>query len=94
MRVMHRRLKLNVAFELISIEQHGFVFSKACVTYLLECLDLITDALHKHQKLDVLYSDFIKAYDKVSDLKLINKLRAFGFGCKLINWISALLIGR
>ena len=34
--------------------QHGFVPSKACVTNLLECLDLTSNALHKHRKLDVL----------------------------------------
>ena len=52
------------------------------------------NALHKHRKLDVLYTDFMKAFDKVSHLKLIHKLRAYGFGCKLIDWISAFLIGR
>ena len=50
----------------ISIEQHGFVSSKACVTNLLECLDLITNALHKQRKLEVRYTDFMKAFDKVS----------------------------
>ena len=34
------------------------------------------------------------AFDKVSHLKLIIKLRAYVFGCQLIHWISAFLIGR
>ena len=88
---MHGHLKLN---KLISIEEHVFVSSKACVTNLLECIDLTTNALHKHRKLDVLYIDFMKAFDKFSHLKLIHKLKANGFGCKLIDWISAFLIGR
>ena len=88
---MHRHLEIN---KLILIVQHSFVSSKACVTNLLECLDLTTNALHKHRKLDVLYTDFMKAFDKVSHLILIHKLRAYGFGCKLIDWISAFLIGR
>ena len=45
-RVMHGHLELN---KLISIEQHGFVSSKACVTDLLEFLDLTTNGLHKHR---------------------------------------------
>ena len=70
--LMHRHLDLN---KLIPIEQHGFVSSKACVTNLLECIDLTSNALHKQSKLDVLYTDFMKAFDKVSHLKLILKLR-------------------
>ena len=81
-------LELN---KLISIEQHGFVSSKACVTNLLECLDRTTNALHIYRKLDVLYTDFMKTFDKVYDSKLIHKLGAYGFRCKLIDWICELL---
>ena len=88
---MHGHLESN---NLISIEQHGFVFSKAWVTHLLEWLNLTKNVLINHRKLYILYTDFIKAFDKVSHLKLIHKLRANGFGYKLIDWISAFLIGR
>ena len=36
----------------------------------------------------------MKAFDKDSLLKLIHKLRAYGFSCKLTDWISVFLIGR
>ena len=88
---MHGHLESN---NLISIEQHGLVSSKACITNLLECLDLPKNALHKHRKLDVIYTDLIKTFDKVSHLKLIHKLRAYGFECFMIDWISAFLVGR
>ena len=55
------------AHKLISIEQHGFVFSKACLTNILECQDITTNALHERLNLDVLYTDFMKASDKVSN---------------------------
>ena len=77
---MNGHLEVN---KLISIEQHGFVTSKACVKNLLECQDLTTITLHEHKELGVLYSDFMKAFDKVSHRKLIYKLRAYGFGDKL-----------
>ena len=48
----------------------------------------------KHRKLDVHYTDFMKALYKVSHRKHIHKMRVYGFGCKLIDWISAFLIGR
>ena len=68
---MQGHLDIN---KLISIEQHGFVSSKACVTNLLKCINLTSNTLHKHRKLDVLNADFIKAFDKVSHLKLIHKV--------------------
>ena len=72
------------AHKLISIEQHGFVSSKSCVTNLLECQDIKTSALHKRLNQDVLYTDFMKAFDKVSHRKLLHKLRAYGFGERLV----------
>ena len=83
---MHGHLELN---KVNWIEQHGYVSSKACVTKLLECLDLTTNALNKYRKLDVLCTGLMKAFDKGSYIKLIHKLRSYGFGCKLIDWISA-----
>ena len=62
---MNGHLKVN---KLFSIEQQGFVASKACVTNLLACQDLTTIAQHEHKELDVLYTDFIKAFDKGSSL--------------------------
>ena len=61
-------LKLN---QLISREQHGFVPNKACVTNLLETLDIITDALNSGFQVDLILLDFAKAFDKVSHVKLI-----------------------
>ena len=89
-RAMHGHLEIN---RLISIEQHGFVSSKACVTNLVECLDLTKNALHKRRKLDVLYTNFMKAFDKVSHLKLIDKLKAYGFGCSgVATWLRGYAI--
>ena len=36
----------------------------------------------------------MKAFDKVSHRKLLLKLRAYGFGERLVSWVSAFLIGR
>ena len=88
---MNGHLEVN---KLISIEQHGFVTSKACVKNLLECQDLTKIAQHEHKELDVLYADIMKAFDKVSHRKLIHKLRAYGFGEKLTDWVGSLLKGR
>ena len=60
----------------------------------LECQDLTTIGLHEHKELEVLYTDFMKAFDKVSHRKLIHKLKAYGFGEKLRDWVGSFLIGR
>jgi hypothetical protein len=84
-------LQLN---KLIVSSQHGFVPNKACVTNLLETLDIITDAVNKGHSVDLILLDFAKAFDKVSHAKLIQKLEAYGVNNILVKWIESFLTGR
>ena len=77
-------LQLN---KLIVSSQHGFVPNKACVTNLLETLDIITDAVNKGHSVDLILLDFAKAFDKVSHAKLIQKLEAYGISGIFVKWI-------
>ena len=88
---MRTHLELN---ELISNQQHGFVSAKACVTNLLACQDIVTYADSQRLSTDVLYTDFSKAFDKVSHVKLLQKLGSYGFGHKYINWKKEFLKNR
>ena len=63
---------------LIAKEQHGFVKRKACVTNLLETLDLITKSLSEGFSVDIVYLDFLKAFDMVPHRRLIQKLKGYG----------------
>jgi hypothetical protein len=74
--------------------QYGFVPNKACVTNLLETLDIITDAVNKGHSVDLILLDFSKAFDKVSHAKLIQKLEAYGVNNILVKWIESFLTGR
>ena len=49
---------------LFSNAQHGFIKGKSCVTQLLEFMEEITQAIDNGDKLDILYLDFCKAFDK------------------------------
>ena len=80
--------------DLISQSQHGFVKNRACVTNLLECEDIVGDCLNRGNTMDVLYTDFSKAFDKVSHTKLLIKLKGYGLEDRLLKWIKAFLGNR
>ena len=77
--------------KLISVYQHGFVRKKACVTNLLECQSLITKSLMNNKTVDVIYTDFSKAFDKVSHKKLLHKMEAYGIRGALLSWVGSFL---
>lgn len=79
---------------LLSHAQHGFVKKKSCVTNLLEELDVITLALARGQGIILVLLDFAKAFDKVSHIKLVAKLEAYGISGKLKEWIKDFLLDR
>jgi hypothetical protein len=79
---------------LISKSQHGFVKFKSCVTNLLETIDLISESINRGFAVDILFIDFMKAFDLVPHPELIAKLEAFGFQGKLLEWIKAFLTNR
>jgi hypothetical protein len=62
---------------LISKEQHGFLQSKGCTSYLLETLDILTEAMHQGCATDIIFTDFAKAFDKVPHVRLLHKLKAY-----------------
>ena len=69
-----RYLKIN---EIITPSQHCFFPNKACMTNLLETLNIITDAVNKGKSVDLVLLDFAKAFDKVSHEKLLLKHEAY-----------------
>ena len=75
----------------ISASQDGFVLKKSCITNLLEALDIMTMAMYEGYSIDVIYTDFSKAFEKVPHKLLIPKLKAFGISENIISWIDAWL---
>ena len=84
-------LKIN---EIITPSQHGFVPNRACMTNLLETLDVITNAVNKGKSVDLVLLDFAKAFDKVSHEKLLLKLEAYGINDILVRWVNGFLSNR
>ena len=78
-------LKHLLENKLISNAQHGFMPSRSCSTNLLETIDLITSALASGFPVDIIYTDFSKAFDKISHTKI---------GENIIRWICDFLSQR
>lgn len=51
-------------------------------------------ALDVNMQYDVIYTDFSKAFDKISHKILLYKLAAYGITCPLLEWLKSYLTGR
>ena len=63
----------------ISRHQHGFMTERSTVTNLASFSQFISEVVQDKGQVDVVYTDFTKAFDKVSHSLLIHKLYNFGF---------------
>ena len=80
--------------KIINASQHGFMAEKSTTTHLLECnLDWNT-AISCKNGIDVVYLDFVKAFDSVVHKQLFAKLRCYGIGGMLLQWIESFLSNR
>ena len=79
---------------LIKGSQHGFSSGKVCLTNLLIYLEQVTSEIDKGVPVDTLYLDFVKAFDKVPHLRLIEKIAVNGIGGKISKWVKCWLTDR
>jgi len=77
-----------------SQKQFGFIKGRSTVIQLLRMLDEWTEKLENGGHVDVVYTDFEKAFDKVPHKRLINKLASYGIDNHTIEWIKAFLCNR
>lgn len=79
---------------LFSNLQYGFINDRSVALQLLKIVEDWCSCLDKGHQVDVIYTDFEKAFDKVSHVCLLNKLHSYGVNENLIKWISAFLCYR
>ena len=82
------------ANKLLSNRQYGFRKGRSTMLQLLKVLDDWTNSLEKGRQINVVYTDFEKAFDKVPHKRLVEKLRGYGVRGDLLNWIAAFLADR
>ena len=78
---------------LITNAQYGFRSGRSMNLQLLKVVDDFTRAMDKHEKVDVIYLDFKKAFDSVPRKRLIGVLRQYGVTGRTLNWITDFLSG-
>ena len=79
---------------LLSDKQYGFVPGRSCTLQLLVCVEKWSLELDSGKPVDIVYTDFSKAFDKVSHQKLIWKLKRLGVNDKILHWIIDFLQDR
>ena len=79
---------------LLSQNQFGFVPGRSCALQLLVCMENWTKALDDGGNVDIIYTDFSKAFDTVSHSKLLWKLHALRVRSKTWAWIQDFLKDR
>merc|ERR1712183_863055 len=98
-KVFERVIKKKIIKHLIEKQkfndgQHGFVPGRSTQTQLLCHYNDIYEALHEGKRLDTVFLDFAKAFDKVDHNILLEKVKKHGIGGKIGRWIMEFLNGR
>jgi len=70
-------IKHFVENNLFTNRQFGFLKDCSTVTQLLSIVDEWTEALESSGRVDVIYTDFEKAFDKVPHKQLISKHKSY-----------------
>ena len=69
--------------------QYGFIKGRSVVLQLLKIIDDWLVNLENGNQIDVIYTDFEKAFDKVPHKRLLRKLTTYRVDEKLIAWFEA-----
>ena len=80
--------------KLFSNKQFEFIGGRSTTLQLLRVIDEWTGILDNGGSIDMIYFDFMKAFDKVSHSRLILKLKSCGIGGVLLDWLKAFLTDR
>lgn len=78
----------------ISEHQHGFVSGRSTVSNLVLITQFIAEHLDCNTQVDVIYTDFTKAFDRIDHALLLLKLDQFGFSDSLLRLLGSYLLGR
>ena len=79
---------------LYSRKQHGFVRLRNCMSNLLICMEKWTEMLETGYQVDIIYTDFAKAFDRVPHQRLLLKMKNLGIIGSTLSWVRTFLSER
>ena len=74
--------------------RHGFTKRRSCLTNLISFYDPVTRLVDEGKAVDVVYVDFIKAFDTVCHCILLQKVAFRGLDRYSLGWVRNWLRGR
>ena len=77
-----------------SKNQFGFIKGTSTALQLLRIMDEWTTQLDYGGQVDVIYTDFAKAFDTVPHRRLLSKIKSYNINHRLILWIQDFLCNR
>ena len=83
-----------VSKNLSADSQHGFVPNRDCMSNLLLALEEWTQTIELGYSVDLIYTDFTKAFDSISHKRLLVKLESVGMKGEVLQWIITFLSNR
>jgi len=87
----------KIIFDLNNIivdDLHGFRRNKSTFTNLLHFQTFLSDTLSDGSNVDVIYTDFTKAFDTINHQILFAKLSQIGICGPLLSWLKSFIVNR
>lgn len=91
--ILYTRIYISIK-PFLSQHQHGFIPGRSTNTNLVNVTQFISRALDDRRQVDVIYTDFAKAFDSLDINILLAKLDCFGFCPSLLKLMESYLRGR
>lgn len=92
-RVLYSSIYYNVR-SYISPNQHGFMSGRSTVTNLSTITQYLAEVMDKRGQVDVIYTDFSRAFDTINHTILLHKLQRFGLSPNTLKLMSSYLDNR
>jgi hypothetical protein len=92
--VRETTVKHKSANKLLCNKQFGFISGISTTLQLLRVMDEWTKIIDKGGKIDSVYMNFMKAFDKVPHRRLLHKMHRYKISEKVIKWVESFLSNR